>query len=163
VGRLGADFWKTVKDKQGRAAAYVWDRYPQSLWHSLNLFSHMLVPGPDGPVATNRYEAFREGIQECEARIAIETALGDESLKAKLGADLAQRCQATLDQRIRDILRAISSLQLTGREYASPPVTPTIPVGSPAGNAWYLSTGWQQKADTLYGLAAEVEAKLATK
>jgi hypothetical protein len=161
VGRIGADFWPTVKDKQGRRAGYVWQRYPQSLWHSLNLSSHMLVPSPDGPVATVRFEAFREGIQQCEARIVIEAALTDEAQKARLGPDLARRCQDVLDQRVRDALRTLSNLQLTGREYGTFPHTESY--GSVAGNAWYVSTGWQQRADTLYGLAAEVAAKLAQK
>jgi hypothetical protein len=161
VGRIGADYWPTIKDKQGRRAGYVWQRYPQSLWHSLNLFSHMLVPGPDGPVATTRFENFREGIQECEARIAIEAALTDEAQKAKLGPDLAQRCQVLLDGRTRDALRAVSNLQLTGRDYGTYPQTEST--GGVAGNAWYASTGWQRRADALYALAAEVAAKLAEK
>ena len=89
LGRVGADFWPVYKDKQGRRRAWIWDRYPQSLWHSCNLMSHMLVPGPAGPVASTRYECMREGIQECEARIAIESVLTDEAQKAKLAADLA--------------------------------------------------------------------------
>ncbi len=56
LGRVGADFWPVYKDRQGRRRAWIWDRYPQSLWHSCNLMSHMLVPGPAGPVASTRYE-----------------------------------------------------------------------------------------------------------
>ncbi len=41
--------------------------------------------GPTGPVASTRYEQMREGVQQCEARIAIATALTDEKLKAKVG------------------------------------------------------------------------------
>ena len=161
VGRIGADIWPTIKDKQGRRVAIVWARYPQSLWHSLNLASQMLAGGPDGPVATDRFEVFREGVQECEARIAIEQALTDEALKAKLGPELAQRAQDVLDQRLRDLMKALSNLQLTGRDWGVFPHTENG--GSVAGNAWYTSTGWQRRADAVYALAAEVSAKLAEK
>ena len=53
-----------------------------------NLFTvpeSLLAPGPEGPVASDEMEAYREGVQECEARIAIERALGDEARKARLG------------------------------------------------------------------------------
>jgi len=103
LGRIGADFWQVVKNKDGQRAGWVWENNLQSLWHSLNLFSHMLLPGPTGPVASTRYEVFREGVQECEARIAIERVLTDDGLKAKLGADQAGRCQQLLDDRIAAI------------------------------------------------------------
>ncbi len=64
LGRIGADYWPVVRDKRGRRVGYIWEQYPQSLWHSCNMFSHMLNPGPDGPVATTRYEQMREGMQE---------------------------------------------------------------------------------------------------
>ena len=39
-------------------------------------------------MATTRLEVFREGVQECEARICLEQALTDEQLAARLGPDL---------------------------------------------------------------------------
>ena len=75
------------------------DRYPESYWHSLNIGSWLLAPGPAGPVGTARLEVFREGLQECEARIAIEDALTNPALKGRLGDELAKRAQETLDER----------------------------------------------------------------
>lgn len=160
IGRIGADFWAPIKDKRGKRSGHVWERYPQSLWHSLNLSSHMLVPGPRGPVASTRYEVFRQGMQQCEARIAIERALTDETLKAKLGAELAERCQRLLDERMVDVWRAGSGLQLTGRSYASVPFTGDS-YGGLAGHIWYIGSAWQDRTQALYATAGEVARKLA--
>ena len=61
VGRLGADTWSAVKDKQGRRLARAWERFPGSDWANLNINSSALAPGPDGPVSTQRFESLREG------------------------------------------------------------------------------------------------------
>jgi len=160
VGRIGADFWPTIKNKKGRRIGYTWSRYLQSLWHSLNLSSHMLVPGPNGPVATTRYEVFREGVQQCEARIAIERVLTDEKLKAKLGPQLAARCRDALDQRLRDLWRSGSNLQLTGRQYASAKNNRNS-YGGVAGHCWFAGSGWQDRTQKFYALAGQVAGKLA--
>jgi len=160
VGRLGADFWATIKDKRGRRVGRAWDRYLQSMWHSLNLSSHMLVPGPAGPVASTRYEYFREGVQQCEARIAIERALTDEKLKAKLGPELAARCQEVLDERLRDVWRSGSTLQLTTRYYASVKSKHEA-YGGVAGHLWYIGSAWQDRTQRFYALAGQVARKLA--
>jgi hypothetical protein len=55
----------------------------------------LLYPGPDGPVATERFEAFREGMEVAEAILFIETALAEK----KLSADLAARASRYLDER----------------------------------------------------------------
>jgi hypothetical protein len=161
VGRIGADFWPAIKDLRGRRAGQVWDRYPQSRWHSMDVFSYLLAPGPDGPVATNRLEVFREGIQECEARIFIEDAMTDEARRQKLGPDLAERCQRALDERMRYMWKGASGLQLTGRssDYASKRST-AYSTGGVAGHCWYLGSGWQGRAETLYALAGEVAKSL---
>ena len=62
VGRVGADFWPVLRNKQGKRAGWIWSPYLQSMWHSCQLMSHMLTPGPAGPVASSRYELMREGI-----------------------------------------------------------------------------------------------------
>jgi hypothetical protein len=118
IGRIGADYWKAVRGKDGRRTAWPHARFPEGSWGGsgiqLNLSSSALAPGPQGPVATNRLLALIEGVQEAEARITIERALCDQGLKAKLGADLAKRCQETLDRRLRDMWRTLSNLQLGG-------------------------------------------------
>jgi len=166
LGRVGADFWPAIKDKKGARRGYAVDRYPQSFWHSLNLSSHMLVPGPRGPVALARYEVLREGLQECEARIAIERVLTDDALKAKLPPDLARRAQEVLDQRLRYLWRAGSPLRLTGQAYlyATCPITSGEAYGrADAGHYWFLSSGWQDRTQAFYALAGEVERRAGGK
>ena len=53
----------------------------------------LLYPGPDGALATERYEMFREGIELGEAIIFIRTALE----KKQLSAGLAQRAEGYLN------------------------------------------------------------------
>ena len=151
------------KDNRGTRHEWVWGRYPQSFWHSCNLMNYMLLPGPTGAVASSRYEAMREGIQECEARIAIEQALTDESLKAKVGPDLAGRCQQLLDDRVWQELKAFSDLQLTGRTYASSANNWYYGCGGVAGHYWYAGSGWRDRTQKLYDLAGEVVRKLQEK
>ena len=55
----------------------------------------MLYPGPDGPVATERYEMFREGVVMTEALLFIERALQAK----KLSPELQQRAEQALDAR----------------------------------------------------------------
>ena len=162
VGRIGADFWQSVRDKRGRRAGQVWGRYPQSAWHSLNMFNHLLAPGPDGPASTGQLEVFREGVQECEARIFIEDALTDEGKRAKLGRELSDRCQAALDERMDYMWRGASNLQLTGRAvaYASKGDVKYC-FGGVAGHRWFAATNWQARTELLYSLAAEVAAALS--
>ena len=50
-------------------------------------FVAILYPGPDGPVATERFEMFREGVELCEAVLFVQRAVADK----KLSADLQQR------------------------------------------------------------------------
>jgi hypothetical protein len=160
---VGSDFWPVYKDRQGRRRAWIWDRYPQSLWHSCNLMSHMLVPGPAGPVASTRYELMREGIQECEARIAIESVLTDEAKKAKLPVDLAQQSQQLLDDRVCQELKAFSNLKLCGQDYATAKNPWFHESAGLAGHYWYASSGWRDNAQKLYALAGEVERKAGRK
>jgi hypothetical protein len=157
VGRIGADFWPAIKDAKGRRAGHVVDRYPESYWHSLNLSSHLLAPGPTGPVATVRYEAYRQGVQECEARIAIEQVLTDEALKAKIGPELAQKSQAVLDDRLREMWRADSDMELTGGRYVSR--GDDFFYGGVAGQYWFIGSGWQDRTQSFFELAGEVARK----
>jgi len=153
-GRLGGDTWKAIKDKNGRRAYRAYERYPWSIWNNLELCCSLLAPGPEGAVATAHFEQFREGLQECEARIYIEQALSDEATRGKL-EDLARRAQAELDDRILNILRGMSSYymygHLKGWQYQP----------GEAGHAWFQSTGWRERNGKLFALAGEVEKKLA--
>jgi hypothetical protein len=166
IGRIGADFWPAVKDAKGRRSGYPVDRYPESFWHSLNLTSHMLAPGPDGPAALQRYEILREGVQECEARIAIEQALTDPALKAKLGPELAKKSQDFLDARLWLLWRAGNPLALSGGygwQYATAPLPASECYGGGAGTTWFIGSGWQDRTQQLYSLAGEVARKASAK
>jgi hypothetical protein len=166
LGRIGGDFWAVIKDKNGQRRGTVGDRYPQSMWHSCNLSSHMLNPGPTGPVATSRYEMLREGMQNCEARIVMEQVLTDNAQKARLGAELAGKCQQLLDDRIWADLKGFSGLQLTGRVYTTYTHYGNIfyyNAGGESGAHWYAGSGWQDREQQLYTLAGEVQAKMGGK
>ena len=78
-------------------------RFPKSSWRNLDIRTCLLAPGETGPISTGRFEMLREGLQMCEARIAIERALTDEALKKKLGAQLAERCGKLMTERTRDV------------------------------------------------------------
>jgi hypothetical protein len=60
-----------------------------------------LAAGPDGPVATGRYEMFREGTQQCETLIFLERALRAK----KIDGELAGKVNAHLDARSRAFLK----------------------------------------------------------
>ncbi len=163
IGRIGADYWKVIKDRRGRRSSYAHDRYNEGAWGgnwiNLNLCSSTLAPGPQGPIMTTRLLALIEGVQETEARIIIEQALTDETLKQRLGSDLASRCQTHLDQRLHNMWKSLSNLQLSGVFFFKAGAwrwTPGI-----TGHRWYMGSDWQSQVAELYELAAEVQKKLA--
>jgi hypothetical protein len=162
VGRIGGDLWPVMKDRRGRRTSRVSARYPESSWRSNDLCSSLLGPGPKGAVATVRFEMLREGVQESEARIYLECVLTDDTLRERLPEGLAQRCQQTLDDRIRAMLRGMSNMYLDGNrsgmtsnsKFAWWNTTTT------RGHLFHLGWDWQQRSRHLYSLAAEVAAAL---
>jgi glycosyl hydrolase family 123 len=133
-GWIGADFWPVATG--GRRARSLLDYYldydSRGNLGISHAFGTILQPGRDGPVATVRHEATREGAQETEARVFIERALLDPARKAKLGEALAKKCQATLDKRLRDLVQCR-------------PLWDAL--------SW---RGWEQQKAELFALAAEV-------
>jgi hypothetical protein len=167
IGHLGGDFWPCFKNKSGKRTGTVNDRYPESYWHSLNIGAWMLAPGPAGPVSTVRMEVFREGVQECEARIAVEDALTTPALKAKLGDELAKRAQETLDERQLAIWRARGAtdddFQKFGlvsqyRDYIFTLAEKWKPTAA-AGLKAFITGGWAERSGKLFTLAGEVQKK----
>lgn len=137
-GRMAADFWPVLEGPRGRSSIVA--RHPNSGWGQLNLrATSYLSPGPKGSLGTVRFEMLREGMQECEARIAIERAILDK----KVGADLASKCEKLLDERVKTIVEAHSG------EFADR----KIPV---EGMARYAESDWAGAAGRLYDLAGEV-------
>jgi hypothetical protein len=159
VGRLGADYWPTVKDKAGRRIGHVWARYPQSSWRNLDLWSYALAPAPEGPVATPHLEYLREGVQLCEARIVIERALTDKLLRAKLGDELAGRCERALEERQTAMARGMAHLQVD--DPLDTWITNWRGGNEIAGNVWFTGSLWRERSGKLFGLAGEVERALA--
>ena len=159
-GRLGADFWPVFKDRRGRATGTCATRYPKATWRALNINTAMLAPGKTGPLSTVRIEMIREGLQECEARIAVEEALLDAAKRKKLGDDLVRRCEAMLTDRTLTILQAMDSHMSSG--FLKPSIHAWAWRWHPGqvGHRWFLHSGWQQRSDTLYALAADVERVL---
>lgn len=144
LGRLGADFWLVIKDNRGRARATLAGIYPEAAWGQLNLnfgVPRLLAPGRDEPIATVRSEAFREALQEVEARAFIEKALLDPAGPGLLGQELVDRCRRTLDERIRVANRSATYH------------------GAGAAEAWFISSGWRERAELLFELAAQVRTK----
>jgi hypothetical protein len=163
IGRVGADFWKAIKDKRGQRVGRVFNRYPEAGWRSNDLCSAVLAPGPDGPVAEVRYELVREGVQECEARIFIERALTDDALRAKLGDDLAKRCQDALDERLRFMIKGMCNLNFD--TYVPGWSTNATSCWwnnlTIQGHRWFIASGWEDRTRTLFRWAGQVHRKLA--
>ena len=137
-GRVGMDFWPVVGRLSALGGGTLGRRYLHSDWHQLSIgvaANAVVAPGADGPLGTVRFEGIRASAQECEARMRIERALLDPAAKAKLGKELAERCQSALDERQQ-------------RMYLSTQST------------WFLM-GWQERAAELYGLAGEVAKTLS--
>jgi hypothetical protein len=149
VGRVGGDFWKVIRDKDGKRVARVPERYPQSNWRNLDIYTALLAPTEKGVAVTTRYEDLREGVQECEARVVVERAVTDEALRGKLGDDLAARCEKALEEHLR-------ALQLL-RGWTGKTVPHCLSSGTEMGVAWFLSSGWEERAERLFALAGEVE------
>jgi hypothetical protein len=86
-----------------------------------------------------RFENYREGIQEAEARIFIEKAV----VGGRLDAALKKRCQDLLDER-HNIIRAACA-------------------GGDEGLDWYAAHFARGLAEKLFGCAAEVAEKNGAK
>jgi hypothetical protein len=140
-GRIGADFWPLgLKGPESRGL--VANRYPESIRIAREITSGWLAPGPDGAVATVRFEMCREGIEELEARIFIEqNVLADAGGRAKVGEELAKRCEEAFAE--RDKARQSPLME-----------------GAVSVSIWYPASGWQERSGKLFALAAEVAGKL---
>jgi len=110
AGRIGADFFNQgIKlPSQGVRGGSEWEtgnvgtlynRFPNSQVGQVGLgasTTDLLASGPDGPVASIRYENAREGIQSAEAVIALEKAL----LEKRVPRELEEQAWQLIDRRI---------------------------------------------------------------
>ncbi|HUS48165.1 MAG TPA: glycoside hydrolase domain-containing protein, partial [Phycisphaerae bacterium] len=161
IGRVGADFWEVVKDKRGQRQGRVSQRYPESSWRQLTLITSVLAPGPEAAVATAKYEAIREGVQDTEARILIERAMADKVMAQKLGPEMVQRCKDVLNERHRAMWISYSTLQMgPSPRHAFAGWRGGYFAGI-TGYKWFLGSDWQRRCEKLYALAGDVARRLA--
>jgi hypothetical protein len=143
MGRMGGDFWNCLKHKHvtdGRHAAgrTLIHRYPEhSPWAQLVVRTSFLGWSPTGAVPSVHFEAIREGVQNCEARIFLEKVLLDKAKSAKLGEDLAKRAQDLVTHRIWLMAHCHRNA------------------------AWLYDAGFYERQHELYRTAGEVAKKLA--
>ncbi len=133
VDPIGIDLWP-VKDKNGR--------YRPGQWAACalgprNCTMAILAPGPDGAVATERFEALREGVQICEAILFLQRALDG----GKLEKTLADRANKALDDRARAFAAAYK---------------PANPKAHPSLNCKTIAEGAMERDAELFATAAEV-------
>jgi hypothetical protein len=152
-GRMSADLWpvitvtpnRNIRDANipeagagARRAYSISGRYPETGWGACDLRQNpFLKPGPKGALSTGRLEMIRDGLQECEARIFLESALLDEANVKKLGPDLVDRCRRCLKLR-RSYLHGSAGVM---------------------GAIRFLGSGRQDRVRDLYTLAGEVAEK----
>ena len=148
--RQGADFWPIKSE--GKTVLVSDGRFLKSVWGNLNIKTSLLAPGADGALATTRYEMMREGVQECEARIAVEKLLDG----SKLRGDQAKRCEKILSERNQAIYSAFydNRADFLGKKayfctYSWASSYPRY------GAYYYLTSGWQERSADLYDIAAE--------
>jgi hypothetical protein len=104
----------------------------------------MLAPGPSGAVATERFEALREGVQICEAMLFLQRALDG----GKLSAALAERANKVLDDRARAFVAAYK---------------PADPKAHPSLNPAAIAAGAMQRESELFAAAADAAKALGVK
>ncbi len=134
AGRMCLDYWPVLKGPKGRGVALgLFNRWPTStVGQRAPCLRRLSLPGAQGPLASLKIEALREGNQETEARAFIEEML---FVKKNISGDLAERCRKLLDERV-NILRTLHGNKTAYRVTAG--------------------GGWRSRSEALYRLAAEV-------
>jgi len=135
-GRMCLDYWPVEGARAGAHGGSLYSRWPaSSAGQRTPHLKRLALPGPRGAVATPKLEAFREGLQEAQARVFIEKALAAGTVTG----ELARQCQATLDGRT-------AFCQATHR--------------TPYSNhdAFWIAAGrpWQELSAELYSAAARL-------
>jgi hypothetical protein len=77
-----------------------------------NSTKSLLAPGKDGPIPTERYEGFRQSVQECEVILYLQRALETK----KIGGELAKRVDTYLQTRGEAFIKGISAGRAGNRE-----------------------------------------------
>ena len=140
IGSYGGDFWFN-------------SRYDASMPDTLcSRIRWMIGADKDGPVHTPRSRMMQESLQDAELRIYLEDVLADKEKAAKLGADLAVRSRAVLDDRTRLFCYLSMFYEL--------PLNTSDPNGNSICTKG-LPTGWDDSTTRLCLMADEVARALA--
>ena len=137
VDPMGGDLWP-ARDRRGR---YSGGRWAACALGPGNCTKAILGPGPNGAIGTERYEAFREGVQICEAVLFIHRCIESGKLEPKLAAKAGQ----VIDERAKHRMRSWVLRDKSGKHRFDASVA--------AENAI-------QEEDTLWATAAEVAAAM---
>ena len=92
VGQMGADLFPIEGKTKGRYWHHNYNRGGLGPEFSTRC---ILAAGKDGPIATERYEMFREGLQLCEIILRLQQMLDAN----KISGDLAKRVDDCLERR----------------------------------------------------------------
>ncbi len=159
--RFGGDFFPVLADRKGRRHGTIAGRYPKSHWHNLGVEVTFLERGEHGAISTTKYEMFREGAQECEARVFIERVLSSRKLRARLGEKKARRIQKLLDERSYAIRQGVGTFTQSGH-YVQHYTRGSSWWNCPGliGAEWYSASDWQTRSKDLFNAAAEVAKSL---
>lgn len=137
VGRVGMDFWPIPTD--GRRTRFLALSGDVGAHLGPSASTRMFVyPGPNGPIATTRFELFREGMQNREAMIFLQQSLD----VGGLDQELTGRINTLLDERATYYARTRQ--------------------GQPMLWLAFESGDWRGRDQRLYALCAEVAGKLQT-
>ncbi len=129
LGRMGGDFWPLPIGRRGKSAPLC-DHFAAvgPVSNTVSLTS----PGPEGAIGNERLEMFREGLQITETIILLRRAMEAK----KVPAALAAKINTLLDERARSYLRTRMGYDVLWK--------------------CFETSGWQERDDRLYALAAEV-------
>ncbi len=143
-GGWGGDTWPSLRDKRGRVRGRVTEgRYPASSWRNISIVTNLLHPGPEGALPTARFLLVREGLQECEARIAIEKAM----IAGKVSGALAGACKKLIDDRNQKL-----KAEMPGNWHYGESHYENAKKEYPA----FIDGPWQERSKTLFDAAYKV-------
>jgi len=169
-GRAGLDYWPVLANEKaavGRAAGVIHGRYPESFWRQLEMqIEAYSTPGPDGALMTGQLELTREGLQEAEARILLESSIDSK----KVSGALTQKCQTVLDDHARGILPVMEVEGVAGYgqdRYARANEKYAAWLDGFNNNGYhldeagifrrqYMASGWQERSMRLFDMAGEI-------
>lgn len=159
LGRLPADFLPIPTARKDRPMCLYDRNSMECFWGNvgLNRSGPWLAAGPEGAVATIRFELLREGVQECEARIFLEKSVLDSSARSRMGEELSTKVQSLLDERTRYNQWVFRYLEA---ECGS--ASCVIP-GSNLPVTWFAGSGWQDRSEKLFSTAGAVAKALDAK